>query len=92
VPDKRTEECIALAGANLRTTGRSQQEQDADLRRIRAPTDQATVRRCDDEMGIGAAMRRFAEDERKDNADMTKIMKAISPAEWEAMARYISGP
>jgi cytochrome c553 len=37
------------------------------------------------------AMRRFAEGERSNNADMTNIMKAISPADREAMARYISG-
>ena len=37
------------------------------------------------------AMRRFAEGERTNNGDMTKIMAAISPAEREAMARYISG-
>ena len=37
------------------------------------------------------AMRRFAEGERTNNADMVKIMAAISPAEREAMARYISG-
>ena len=37
------------------------------------------------------AMRRFAEGERTNNADMMNIMKAISPAEREAMARYISG-
>jgi cytochrome c553 len=37
------------------------------------------------------AMRRFAEGERTNNADMVKIMEAISPAEREAMARYIAG-
>jgi cytochrome c553 len=37
------------------------------------------------------AMRRFAEGERTNNGDMTKIMAAISPAERDAMARYISG-
>ena len=37
------------------------------------------------------AMRRFADGERSNNADMTNIMKAISPAEREAMARYIAG-
>jgi cytochrome c553 len=37
------------------------------------------------------AMRRFAEGERTNNADMTRIMEAISPAQREAMARYISG-
>jgi len=36
-------------------------------------------------------MRRFADGERSNNADMTNIMKAISPAEREAMARYIAG-
>jgi cytochrome c553 len=37
------------------------------------------------------AMRRYAEGEQKNNADMMKIMEAISPAEREGMARYISG-
>lgn len=37
------------------------------------------------------AMRRYAEHERTNNADMMKIMEAMSPAEREAMARYISG-
>jgi cytochrome c553 len=37
------------------------------------------------------AMRRFADGERPNNADMTNVMKAISPAEREAMARFISG-
>jgi cytochrome c553 len=37
------------------------------------------------------ALRRFADGERTNNADMTNIMKAISPAEREAMARFISG-
>jgi len=37
------------------------------------------------------AMRRFAEGERSNNGDMTKIMAAISPADRQAMARYISG-
>ena len=37
------------------------------------------------------AMRTFAEGERTNNADMVTLMKAISPAEREAMARYISG-
>jgi len=37
------------------------------------------------------AMRRFADGERTNNADMTNIMKAISPAERETMARYIAG-
>jgi cytochrome c553 len=37
------------------------------------------------------AMNRFAAGERTNNADMVKIMEAISPAEREAMARYISG-
>jgi hypothetical protein len=36
-------------------------------------------------------MRRFAEGERTNSADMTNIMKAMAPAEREAMARYISG-
>jgi cytochrome c553 len=37
------------------------------------------------------AMRRFAEGERTNTGDMTKIMAAISPADRQAMARYISG-
>ena len=37
------------------------------------------------------AMRRYAGGERKNNADMMKIMQAISPADRETMARYISG-
>ena len=37
------------------------------------------------------AMRRFAEGERTNNADMANIMKAMSAADREAMARYISG-
>jgi cytochrome c553 len=37
------------------------------------------------------AMRRFAEGERTNNADMANIMKAMSPADRESMARYISG-
>jgi cytochrome c553 len=36
------------------------------------------------------AMRRFADGERTNNADMVQIMKAISPADREAMARYLS--
>jgi cytochrome c553 len=37
------------------------------------------------------AMRRFAEGERKNNAIMTKMMAAMSAADREAMARYLSG-
>jgi cytochrome c553 len=37
------------------------------------------------------AMRRYAEGERTNSSDMTNIMKALSPAERETMARYISG-
>ena len=37
------------------------------------------------------AMRRFADGERTNNPDMVQIMKAISPANREAMARYLSG-
>jgi cytochrome c553 len=37
------------------------------------------------------SMRRYAEGERKNNADMMKLMEAISSADREAMARYISG-
>src|SRR5215468_11619567 len=36
------------------------------------------------------AMRRYAEGERTNNAEMMNIMKALSPAERDAMARYIS--
>ena len=36
------------------------------------------------------AMDRFAKGQRKNNADMAGIMQAISPADREAMARYIS--
>lgn len=35
-------------------------------------------------------MRRFADGERKNDPDMVQIMKAISPADREAMARYLS--
>jgi cytochrome c553 len=37
------------------------------------------------------AMRRYADGERTNNAEMMNIMKALSPADREAMARYISG-
>ena len=37
------------------------------------------------------SMRRFAAGERKNNAIMTKMMAAMSPADREAMARYLSG-
>jgi cytochrome c553 len=37
------------------------------------------------------AMRRFAEGERTNNADMANIMKSMSAADRESMARYISG-
>jgi cytochrome c553 len=37
------------------------------------------------------AMRRYAEGERANSTDMTNIMKALSSAEREQMARYISG-
>ena len=36
------------------------------------------------------AMRRFADGERTNNGDMVQIMKAITPADREAMARYLS--
>jgi cytochrome c553 len=36
------------------------------------------------------AMRRFADGERTNNADMVQIMKGISSADREAMARYLS--
>jgi cytochrome c553 len=37
------------------------------------------------------SMRRFADGERTNSVDMTTIMKAVSPAERDAMARFISG-
>jgi len=37
------------------------------------------------------SMRRFAAGERKNNAIMNKMMAAMSPADREAMARYLSG-
>jgi cytochrome c553 len=37
------------------------------------------------------AMRRYADGERTNSPEMMNIMKALSPAEREAMARYISG-
>ena len=37
------------------------------------------------------AMRSFAEGERTNSADMVNLMKPLSPAEREAIARYISG-
>jgi len=37
------------------------------------------------------AMRRYADGERTNNAEMITIMKAISPPDREAMARYLSG-
>jgi cytochrome c553 len=37
------------------------------------------------------AMRRFADGERTNNAEMVTVMKAISPTDREAMARYLSG-
>jgi cytochrome c553 len=37
------------------------------------------------------AMRRYASGERTNSTDMTRIMEAISPADREAMARYIAG-
>ncbi len=36
------------------------------------------------------AMRSFADGDRTNNADMVKLMEALSPAEREAIARYIS--
>jgi cytochrome c553 len=36
------------------------------------------------------AMRTFADGERTNNADMVKIMQELSPAQRDAMARYIS--
>ena len=37
------------------------------------------------------AMRRFAEGERKNNDIMTKMMATMSPADRDAIARYLSG-
>jgi cytochrome c553 len=37
------------------------------------------------------SMRRFADGERTNNADMVQIMKDISPADRDAMAKYLSG-
>jgi len=37
------------------------------------------------------AMRRFADGERTNNSDMVQIMKAITPAQRETMARYLAG-
>src|SRR6266478_976865 len=37
------------------------------------------------------SMRSYADGERTNNAEMMNIMKALSPAERDAMARYISG-
>ena len=37
------------------------------------------------------AMRRYAGNERTNNADMVKLMEALSPADRDAMARYMSG-
>ena len=37
------------------------------------------------------SMRSYAEGERTNNAEMMNMMKALSPAERDAMARYISG-
>jgi cytochrome c553 len=37
------------------------------------------------------SMRRYAEGERNNNPEMMSMMKALSPAEREGMARYISG-
>ena len=39
---------------------------------------------------LAEAMRRFAEGERTNDSDMVQIMEALSPAQREAMARYIS--
>jgi cytochrome c553 len=37
------------------------------------------------------AMRTFADGERTNNADMVKLMQGLSPAQRDAMARYIAG-
>jgi cytochrome c553 len=39
---------------------------------------------------LAESMRRYAEGERKNNTDMMRMMEAISPAEREAIAKYIS--
>jgi hypothetical protein len=36
-------------------------------------------------------MRSFADDERTNNLDMPKLMKALTESEREAIARYLSG-
>ena len=38
-----------------------------------------------------ATMRRYAEGELANNADMVKLMEALAPADREEMARYLSG-
>jgi cytochrome c553 len=40
---------------------------------------------------LAEAMRRYAGGELTNNADMVKLMKALSPADREEMARYMSG-
>jgi len=39
---------------------------------------------------LAEAMRRFADGERKNNETMAQLMKALSPAQRDAMARYLS--
>jgi cytochrome c553 len=39
---------------------------------------------------LADAMRRFADGERTNNVDMVQIMKGISPADRDAMARYLA--
>jgi hypothetical protein len=86
-------------GGRLRSTrGRVQSESLAAIVGIRNPSWAAAL--CDGAAQrlagqryeyLVEAMRRFAGGERSKSADMTNIMKAMAPAEREAMARYISG-
>ena len=38
-----------------------------------------------------ASMRRFADDQRTNNADMPKLMKALTDSERDALAKYLAG-
>jgi len=40
---------------------------------------------------LAASMRSFADDQRTNNGDMPKFMKALTASERDAMARYLSG-
>ena len=39
---------------------------------------------------LAAAMRAFADDQRTNNGDMPKFMKALTEAQRDAIARYLS--